>query len=184
VPNTYLLVSGSDGVNARPLLTDATGKLTVAISGSTAILLSDTLSNPTTASFGAYMLGYDSSTGQWVRPRMDVNHFMSVNLGTALDHTIDSITAYPFSKTSVASFQFTCTNPATVLTTAAAKDVTITALAANVAPVYVGGVVGTTAANGHELVQSASYSNDIDNSNRFFCFSTAGTQKISVLVTN
>ena len=89
----------------------------------------------------------------------------------------------PDSKTAVATFQLNCGSTATQLTASAGRSVTITALAANTAAVYVGDST-VTATTGHELVQSSSYSDDMDNANRFYCFSTAGTMDISVIVTN
>ena len=85
-------------------------------------------------------------------------------------------------KTVVATFQLNCGSPATQLTATAARSVAITALAANTAAVYIG-ASGVDATTGHEIVQSSSYSDDVDNANRFYCFSTAGTMDISVMVT-
>ena len=85
-------------------------------------------------------------------------------------------------KTVITTFQLNCGSPATQLTATAARSVTITALAANTAAVYIG-ASGVDATTGHEIVQSSSYSDDVDNANRFYCFSTAGTMDISVMVT-
>jgi hypothetical protein len=90
-------------------------------------------------------------------------------------------------KTSLATFQTNCGAFAggTQLTSSAGKSVTITALAANTAPVYLAAsAAGCTLAGGHELSQSASFSESFDNANRVFCCSATATQDISVAVTN
>lgn len=179
--NQYQLIAGSDGTNIRPILTSAAGAIAIT-AGAGGFTPADGVANPT-GLLGAESFGMIWTGATWSRLKGDASVNLMVSLGTALDQAIDDITTYEFLKTSVATFQLNCGNPATQLTSTAGKSVTIAALAANASPVYIGasGVIATT---GHELVQSASYSDAVDNANRFYCFSTAGTQDISVIVTN
>ena len=86
--------------------------------------------------------------------------------------------------TSIETAQVNCGNPATQFGTNTSKTVTVTALAANADPVYLGDSAGVTASTGYEMVASASTAQPISNTNLFFCFSTAGTMDVSFLAAN
>ncbi|HYE93165.1 MAG TPA: hypothetical protein VEA38_19200, partial [Terriglobales bacterium] len=89
----YQLLGGVDSNgNVQALSVDSTGILSVSVGGSSGSALSDNMANPTTAGFGAYLLGFDGST--WDRLRVDSSGNLLVSLGTNLDFTNDSITAH------------------------------------------------------------------------------------------